>query len=184
MGGTEALGIYATVATPVVALQVLAMGIFDPAVPVAAERWARGDGKALGRLGGRLFALLLILSLAALAAAHWLGRWALVLLYGETIAPYSGMLLPAVGCAILFSGCWMLGRMLIVMGEMKAQLAITALGLLTAGALARPLIARWGGNGVSWAIMAGYGICFVLSLIHILRRADRRKKEDDHEYRT
>ena len=94
MRGTEALGIYATVASPVVVLQVLAVGIFDPAVRTAAERWDRGETRALSRLGVRLLLLLAGITLAALLGARLLGRWALVLLYGESIGPHSGLLGP------------------------------------------------------------------------------------------
>ena len=86
-------------------MQVLAVGIFDPALRTAAECWDRGETKALARLGGRLLSLLAGIGLLSLLAARLWGRWALVLLYGESIAPYSGLLGPVVVCAVLFALC-------------------------------------------------------------------------------
>ena len=181
MLGTEALGIYATVAAPVVVLQVLAVGIFDPAVRTAAERWDRGETGALARLGGQLLSLLAGVALAALLAARLLGRWALVLLYGESIGPHSGLLGPVVVCAALYSACWLLSRMLIILKEMRFQLLITAICFAAAAVTARPWIAAAGSNGASWAVATGYGAYFLLSFLYIAGRLRRREREDRHE---
>ena len=181
MRGTEALGIYATVAAPVVVLQVLAVGIFDPALRTAAECWDRGETKALARLGGRLLSLLAGIGLLSLLAARLWGRWALVLLYGESIAPYSGLLGPVVVCAVLYAACWLLSRMLIILGEMKRQLLITMISLAASALTARSWIAGLGSNGVSWAVVTGYGLFFLLCILYIAGRLRRREREDHHE---
>ena len=177
VSGTAALGAYATVATPVVVLQVLAVGIFDPGVRAAAELWDRGETRALRRLGGRLLSLLALLGALGLLGARYLGRWALVLLYGESIAPYSGLLGPVVIVAVLYSACWLMSRVLILLREMNFQLGVTVLCLAAAALTARPWIAAAGSNGVSWAAATGYGLYFLVTLFYVALRLRRREKE-------
>ena len=173
LSGTEALGYYATVATPVVVIQVLVTGIFDPVLRSAAESWEAGDTARLKALGLRLLLILGAITAAAFLLGAYLGEWALVLLYGEGIRSCSGLLLPVIGCAALYCLCWIVSTMLVIMRRLGVQLVISLAALALSAALGRPLLDAAGLNGVSYAVLGGYGL-YLLSggaaILHILRR--------------
>ena len=170
LSGTEALGIYASAAAPVAVLQVLSVSIFDPALRTAAERWSTGDLPGLRRQLGRMLLLLGAVTAAALAGAALIGRWAMALLYGPALGEYSGLLTAVVLCAGGYSACWLLSRVLIIFRTLKLQLVFTLAALAVSAGLSRTMVLRFGMNGVSFSVLAGYGVFFLLSLWAVFRK--------------
>lgn len=171
--GTSALGYYATVATPVVVIQVLVTGIFDPVLRSASESYDARDLSRLKVLALRLLVILSAVSVLAFAGAHFLGEWALVLLYGESIRAYSYLLLPVVGCAVLYCLCWIVSTMLVIMRRLKTQMVLSLLALGAAACLRAFCVKTWALNGVSFAVMAAYGLYLLLGAVLILRQLRR-----------
>lgn len=177
MQGEAAFGYYATVATPVVVVQVLVTSLFDPLLREAALFYRDGDFGKLKKLGGRMLLLLLGAAAAGLAGSYFLGEWALALLYGDGIRPYSSLLYAVVGCTVLFCACMLCINMLIIMRRMRAQLVFTFIALAAAAVSARTLIRACSMNGVSLAILLGYTVFLALSLGYIVHTLKKKRKE-------
>ena len=156
MLGEELLGYYATVATPLVVIQVLATSVINPAVSELAAAWETRDRKRMLGLTGRLLAGILAFGAAALAGTAWFGEPVMVWVYGETIRPYVSLMLPVVGCTALYSVCWVGFSLLVVIRRMKLLMLFSAASLLTAAATAPAWIGRFGADGVSGCVMFGY----------------------------
>ena len=178
LSGTEALGIYASAAAPVVVLQVFATSVFDPSLRTAAERWNAGELTLLRKQLERMLLLLAAVTAAALAGAALIGRPALTLLYGPALGEYSGLLTAVVLCAGGYSACWLLSRMLIIFRTVKRLLVFTFDALAVSMGLSRMLVLRFGMNGVSFSVLAGYGVFFLLSLQYVSRRLRGEGEED------
>ena len=156
--GQEALGAYATVATPVVVVQVLVLGLFDPLLRDASECCRTHDTRRLRSMGLRIGGFLLLTAILALPFCKYCGAWALTLLYGESVREFAYLLYPVVLCTVLFCASWAAVNMLIVLRRMKLLLLFALLSL-AAAALAAPLcIARWSLNGVSYAVLIAYAV--------------------------
>ena len=177
--GEELLGYYATVATPLVVIQVLATSVINPAVSELAAAWEARDRKRILGLTGRLTAGILIFGAVALAGTAWIGEPVMTLVYGETIRPYVSLMLPVVGCTALYSVCWVGFSLLVVIREMKRLMCFSALALGAAALSAPAWIGRFGANGVSLCVMFAYlllaGACFVCFGRRLGRKAGKEK---------
>jgi len=89
---SELFGIFSSVAAPIVIFQVLVTSILIPFMPKFAKHHSEKDSKSLSRLllftAGGTF----IFGVAAFVASIFIGEFALVLLYDESIRPYSEVL--------------------------------------------------------------------------------------------
>ncbi|MDR2035409.1 MAG: oligosaccharide flippase family protein, partial [Coriobacteriales bacterium] len=128
--GMEALGYYATIAMPVVIVQVSASFVFAPLTTPFAQHLNRGDIKSFTGLFWKTMLFILALSAASIIAFALLGEWLLVVLFGEMIAPYSYLLIPLVICTILVAVSWFLSTLLIVLRKQKILVVIALVSLL------------------------------------------------------
>ena len=167
--GEEALGHYATVATPVVVVQTLALSVFAPLLRDLALYYQQKEF-------GKIFCVLkkLLLAVAALAVCALLGcrllgelLWTTV--YGEGIRPYCYLLYGVAGCTVLFVLCQIGVNLLIIMRKTRALLFFSVLGLLAAAISGKILITAASLNGVSWATMLGYAVYLIPCTLYLLR---------------
>ena len=94
----------------------------------------------------------------------------MALLYGPALGEYSGLLTAVVLCAGGYSACWLLSRVLIIFRTLKLQLVFTLAALAVSAGLSRTMVLRFGMNGVSFSVLAGYGVFFLLSLWAVFRK--------------
>ena len=167
--GNAALGYYGSVATPVVILQVLANNIFTPLLRELALLYQKKDIRAIQGILKKLALYLLLGTVAAFIGAALLGEFALVLLYGESIRPYAPLLYGVIGCSVLCIVCFICTNLLIVMRKGKPLLLIAGAGIVTSALIADPMLRIDAMNGVSYAVMLGYTLYFILSAVKIAK---------------
>lgn len=151
--GKESLGIYSTVATPAVIVQVAASYIFNPVLTEFAWLYQQNKKKKFLQLVGKISLILLLLSLASVAGSILLGEWGLKLLYGEHIGEYSYLLLPVIVFTCLNAYVWFLWNLLIILRALKKLLVISFVGLVSCLISMIPLILCFGMNGVSYSLI-------------------------------
>jgi len=158
--GTEVLGIYATVATPAVVVQVAASYVFNPLLTVFSKYYAEKREREFLILFLKTCGLLLGVSGVALIGCITLGKQGLNLLYGKEIAEYSDLLIPVIIFTSLNGFVWFMWNVLIVLRKLKSLLFVNFSGLLFLLLIVRPMVTAYGMNGVSYAL-----IFFTVSLI-------------------
>ena len=163
--GSEALGYFASVATPVLIVQVASSYLYAPLVPSFAELARRGDRKGFSRLVRRVCILIACLSAAALAGGAVLGEYALSVLFGNAIRPYAYLLLPAVVCTVLTAFTWFIATLLTVLGDRKGILFASAAALLATMAGAVPLIRQFELQGANYCNLLGLSVYLALLLL-------------------
>lgn len=159
--GEEALGIYAAVATPCVLVQVMANYLYSPFLVPIARSWTKRDMAALKDqlkklLGGMMVVIAACLSLAAVA-----GSPVVELVYGERIAGYSWMIVPAMGAASMMALAGLLTDLLIVMRRFFLVAGINITALVTCAILVVPCTSLWYMNGVNVVICISFGVAIV-----------------------
>ena len=167
--GEEALGIYASVATPCVIIQVLAQNLYTPFLGGVAEAYklgGRGDARlsalrVLGIVVGTALALSLCLTVA--------GQPLLLALYGTSIEPYVGVLMPALLVMTFVAGTLVLNDLLVVFGRLKTTLLVNLIALFGCLAVIAPCTARWYMNGINIALIFGYSLAIAFALIQVFR---------------
>lgn len=163
------LGIYSSVASPVLIVQMCAQYIYAPLLTTFAKLLKEHDAKGFMRM-------ILKVSLAILAVAVFfglffgvLGEPLLVLIFGESIAPYAYLIVPLVMCTVVTAYVWFLGDILITMRQNTKNLIGYALSFFIVLASMYPLIHLCGMNGASFAIILGYGVAAIFFLVVVAR---------------
>jgi len=167
--GVEALGAYATIAMPVVIVQVSASFIFAPLTTPFAQRLDEGDLGGFKALFKKTMLFIVALSGISLIGFAVLGNWVLTLLFGPAIEPYTYLLMPLVICTILVAASWFLSTMLIVLRKLKALLCISAAAFVLVVVGSMPCIASFGQNGASFILIAGLAVYVVLSIVATIK---------------
>lgn len=165
--GAELLGIYASIAMPVVIVQVSASYIFAPLTTPFAEYLNRGDTKGFASLAKKIVLIIILLSIVSLVGFSFAGDWGLILLFGDSMVPYTYLLLPLVVCTILVAFSWFLSTLLTVMRRLKLLLAVCSITFAVVMLGGLPFIRLFGMNGASFILIAGLTIYAVLSTIFI-----------------
>lgn len=176
LAGEALLGAYGTVATPLVVVQVLATGIFNPLLNGFAEDCEKKNGRHLLQTVLKALAGLLIFALIAFAGAYALGEPILVLLCGEAIRPYVSLMYPILATTLLYAAGWLAVNLLIVLRRLKTLMGISLIALCCSALLSAPLIRAFGADGVSYTVILCYVLHGLLCLPAII--AAFRKKEE------
>ena len=165
--GKESLGIYSTVATPAVIVQVAASYIFNPVLTEFAWLYQQGEKKKFLKLAGKISLVLVLLSLVSIVGSILLGRWGLSLLYGKYIGKYSYLLLPVIIFTCLNAYVWFLWNLLIILRALKKLLIISFVGLASCVVSMIPMIFFLGMNGVSYSLII-YSIVMILLMLLLM----------------
>jgi len=164
----EALGIYAAVATPTVIVQVASSYLYAPFISKIAKDWADAQVKEVLRTLTSVTALIAIVFVLIFVASFAFGDKLLVLVFGQRIADYTYLLMPALfatACAA-FVGFFL--DVLIVFRNMKGALLANLLSAITSALVIAPAIGRFGMNGVNIAIIVSFGVGIALSIVFLL----------------
>jgi len=161
--GEEVLGYYGTVSTVAIVVQSLALYIFNPLNGIISDYYARGDRGAILELSGKVLLALAVVTGAAAGGSAILGKFVLVLLFGESIAPYSYLLIPAMFTSGLTGVVWFLGMLLTIMRSMKQLVIGAAAGMAVSIVLSIVLIPRYVFDGANAAVIVAM---FVVAAVY------------------
>lgn len=156
VAGEGALGIYASVCTPVVLIQACANYVYAPLLGVFAERLDQGDASGFRTLLARVCAALFgIFGLGALAF-FFVGDWFLGVVFGEGVAAYGYLMYAGILCSALTACVAFLGDLLVAMRDMRDNLVGNVAACVVSVPATLLLVNAFGMNGVSFAISVSY----------------------------
>lgn len=167
--GESALGIYASICTPIVLIQACSNYVYAPLLGVFAERLDRGDTASFRQLFARVILAFVVIFAGGAALFFFAGDWFLQTVFGEGIVPYgylmyAGILSSAVTACIAF-----LSDLLVSMRQMRWNL----IGNLVACVVSVPatilLVDGFGMNGTSLSISLSYAVGVAIMCWHVLR---------------
>lgn len=165
--GDSALGIYASVATPVAIVQVCSTYIYNPLIGYFAESFHKCDRRSFARL-----AIFTIIGIAAVGLTSYLcalvaGEPLLNLLYGAEVAKYASLLGLLVLSSVLLGVSGFLCNLLVAVRSLRIMIlgsvVALALSILTSG----PLITAFGMNGATFALLIASSGSILISCIGI-----------------
>lgn len=167
--GDQLMGIYSSVATPAIIIQVSASFIFAPLVPIFAGYFQENKKTELSRLLIRIAIYVAIISFLAIAVSIFFGEKGLILLFGRDIIPFRYLLLPAVVSSILTSIVWLLLSVLTAIRLLREQLISNVVAVALCLVISPFLIRTYNMNGVSFAFIFTQGIQITLMTITYTR---------------
>lgn len=160
--GDASLGVYSSVAAPVLIVQMGASYLYNPLLVPFSECFARGDTKGFASLFGKVTLGICLLSLICGLGFSLFGEWALVLFYGDSIRPYAYLLLPMLVYTILTAYVWFFSDLLITVRSMLGNFIGNAVLFFVTMPSTFFFISQWDMNGVSFT---GIVSCLVAILV-------------------
>lgn len=167
--GSEALGIYASVATPAVLIQVSATYLYSPMIGSLAKTHVEQGAEAFFKHFLKILGAIIGVVAVFIFALSLVGDAALQLVFGPSIAPYTFLfpfVLIATGCVgVLFYT----NDVLVVLRKTGAMLVCNLIALIAALGLAIPLTKQFYMNGINFAVIGGCLIAILCSIACIIR---------------
>lgn len=173
--GAEALGIYASIATPAVVIQAGCSFIYSPLITPLSEQYGLGDTEGFCKTLLRALGGVLLVALAAVLGAAVLGRWGLRQLFGESILPYAGLLIPALLAALCSALVYFFEVPLTIMRRLRGMMVIHLCAVILSAALSILIIPSMGMSGVNLVMyLAAGGDAAAMSALVLLTARSRR----------
>ena len=175
MMGTEQLGIYSTIASPTLVVQVCASVVFNPFLPVISVAYIEKDYDAFLKMLRKTYLALAGLCVVVTVGAIIFGRIGLTILLGEQILAYYDLFIPIVWVTILTAIIWIISAVIVGMRQMKWLLVGIMVDFALLVLVVRPCIETFGKNGVSYVQIAAYGV-FILFMVLVCELTVKRNK--------
>ena len=156
--GEDALGVYSSIASPTLVVQVFASVAFAPFIPKLAQLLEQKEYDKFLKIQRFTYIGLAVLAGVVLAGAALLGRPALFLLFKEDILEYYDLFIPIVCCTILLAGVWVIDAIVVTVRRLKILLIGMAVDFVILCLITYPCITIYGQNGTSYAQIIALGL--------------------------
>ena len=188
MRSEESLGYYGTIATPLLVVQILATSIFNPMLTELSELYSKGEVVAFAKRIAKNLCLLFCISAAVCVGVVLLGDFAVGLVFGKELVPYTYLMYGIIGCTTMYVISWLCTNTLIIMRKLNICMIASLIALGVSSLLAKPLINLFEMNGVSISIIIAYAIhisvCFIIICRNLIlkKRGNMKYFASDHTY--
>lgn len=170
------LGAYSSIFAPALILQAAAAYIFIPFVGTFAGYYSQKYNKAFFRLAFKLLLLLTAVFILCIAAAAVFGEWGLTIVFGESILPYSYLLMPILTAVFLVSAASFIYMLEVVIRDIKNLIIGCGAGLLCCIVVSVLMINSLGANGASVGMGVGAAVNILYMAVSIFMKF--KKKSD------
>lgn len=163
--GATDLGIYSSMASPTLVVQVFASVAFNPFLPRFTEVYYSGDIDKFRRMLHKSYLVLAGMCVVVCIGAALVGRIGLWILFGKDILDYYYLFLPIVWCTLLTAIIWIISAILIALRKIRWLIAGMIVDFSLCLLLVTPLVERYDKNGVSIVqiiVMALYVLFMIL----------------------
>lgn len=167
--GTEKLGIYASVATPTLIVQMAATYVFNPMVTVLAESYNKKEKDKFVKTLRQCVLTTIVVSVAAIIGAKIFGRLGLKILYGESVLEYEYLLIPLIVCTVTTAFVWLFCAVLTVFRNFRSLLIGNGCAFAFSVGLSIILIPVWDMQGATFALLFGNIIGILVFVYYIAR---------------
>lgn len=165
----ETVGYYSTVAAPIVVIQVALIGFFTPLLRDVSLQYKENNFIKLKSVGNKIIGVLTSVTIIALLLIKFGGKYLYGLIYGDEIKPYVYLAYYVVLSVALYTACWVVSSMLIIMRKTGIMMMTSLLSLLLASIVSEAVITRFYMNGVSITIIVAYLTYFVINTVFIVQ---------------
>lgn len=176
--GTEQLGIYSTMASPTLIVQVFASVVFSPLLPEFSKVYFAEKFDEFRNKLRKVFIGLIIMAAGVTVLAMIFGRLGLRILFGQSILEHYYMFMPIVWVTILTAFIWIISSLVIVIRRIKLLLIGMLIDFGICVAIVNPCISAFGKNGVSIVQIIVYAlfVAYMIILCEVALSKDKRVK--------
>lgn len=166
--GTDMLGIYASIATPTVIVQVLATLIFNPLIPIFTLHYEEKNIRKFKLLMIKCICMIGVLGISAIVCSILFGKIFLQILFGAEMKSYVELLNPIIITTILTAIIWLLIGILTSIRRFTFMIVGNGIGSLVSIILSQPIINIYGMNGASISLIISQIIMIVIMMFPIV----------------
>lgn len=160
--GEDALGVYSSLASPTLVIQIFASVAFAPFVPKLAKLLEDREYAKFLKILRLTYLGIVVLAGVALAGAAILGRPVLFFLFKEKILEHYDLFMPIIWCTLLLAGVWVINAIVITLRRLKMLLIGMAIDFVILCLVTYPCVSIYGQNGVSYAQIIALGLLLPL----------------------
>lgn len=175
--GMSSLGVYSTIASPTLVVQVLAQVVFVPFIPKLAEYFDDGKYKEFQKAMNKTYLALIGFSVLTCFLAALLGRFFLRLLFGEKILESYNLFIPMIPVTLLTGTVWILVAIVTSLRKILTLTINMAANFVLCLIFTKPFIEKFSQNGVSFVQILTLSI-YILQLICIIELTVHKKKKE------
>lgn len=175
--GADELGIYASIASPTLVIQVMASVVFNPFLPGFTKLYKEGKIEEFRKTFHRILLALLLMSVVAIIGGKLIGRLGLRILFGEMILEHYYLFVPIVWCTILTAMVWIISAIVIAIRQIKSLLIGMVFDFSLCVAIATPMVERYGKNGVSIVQIIVYAVLILYMILICEFSINREQKK-------
>lgn len=174
--GNDQLGIYAAVATPAVLVQAAARYLYAPTLVPLAQQWAKSPRAAFLPYLKKTLLTMLGAIIVAVPLLALIGPPALMVVYGQSIDPYTYLFANVLICTGAMAVFYFLTDVLIICRDIKGSLVASIAALAVTIITMMPLETLFTMQGINYTILLGTSVGIACSLV-LLKRNPALKKQ-------
>ncbi|SFP37702.1 Membrane protein involved in the export of O-antigen and teichoic acid [Butyrivibrio proteoclasticus] len=178
MLGNEQLGIYSTIATPTLVIQVFAMVAFNPFLPDISRKYQCGDMKDFREIFRKLLLVFSAVIVVCYIMSALLGKIALRILFGQKILEHYDLFIPIITVTILTGIIWVLSAIIIGMRKNAFLISIILVSMLVNVIITKWCISTFGMNGASIAQIIPYSFLVIAMIVRIILSTGCKDKKE------
>jgi O-antigen/teichoic acid export membrane protein len=178
MIGNDELGIYSSIASPTLVVQVFATYAFNPLIPRISVLFTEKRYDEFLKVFHKILIVFLGFAIVICIGAELLGKFGLSILYGKDILSSYELFMPLVWCTIFTAYIWIMDSIVTCIRRIIPMMMAMVVGFLLCYSLSNSFISNFGANGASYIQIVCYAIVFV-ELFLITEITIRKKKNCD-----
>ncbi len=175
--GNDILGIYSSIASPTIAVQMIAAAMFAPFLPGLSVNLAQKEYDKFNKKLLKIYGAFVGMAVVVLAGAMLLGRWGLALLYPDDILDYYEFFIPVVWVTILYAVVLVMQGILVAIRKIWIMTIGMVADFLLLVVLIKPMIGLYGANGGSFAQILSFAAYIPFAMITVYVTIRQSKKE-------
>lgn len=177
--GNEILGIYSSIASPTMVVQVFAQYAFGPLLPRISVMFQEKRYKQFLDIFHKFLLIFVVFGIGISVAALLFGKLGLRILYGKDILKYYDLFMPLIWCTIGTAVSWILISIVTAIRKMKSLMVIMFVGFTVDFLCTNTFINVFGTNGASYIQILSFAIIIILMVIVV--DADIQRKDNKGE---
>jgi Membrane protein involved in the export of O-antigen and teichoic acid len=175
--GNDILGIYSSIASPTLVVQVFATYAFNPLIPKISVLFNEKRYDAFLSVFRKILLFFAGFAVIVFIGAAVLGRWGLKLLYGETILDSYALFMPLVWCTLFTAYIWIMNSIVTSIRKIIPMMLATAAGFAICFFFTNYFVTTFGSNGASLVQIISFAVVLVLLILITEITIHQKKKE-------
>lgn len=178
--GNDVLGVYSSIASPTLVVQIFATYAFNPLIPRIAKLYMQKKYDEFLQAFHKILLIFVIFSLITCLGAILLGRFGLKILYGDSILSSYYLFMPLVCCTIFTALIWIMNSIVTSIRKITPMMITVIVGFIICFLFSNYFVNIFGANGASYIQVLCYILILIVLLLIVLItiRKDKRRMQN------